>query len=72
MLHLKGPGWQLKCVGNGVRRGMVIQGRISVQPGQNPAYRPSAHIYQIEAPAAPFLSVIGLCREGAGTTWREV
>jgi len=23
---------------------MVIQGRITVQPGQNPAYRPSAHI----------------------------
>lgn len=39
----RGPGWQLDPVGNGGARGMVIQPRITVRGGQNPAYRPSAH-----------------------------
>ena len=38
------PGWQLEPAGNRRPRGMVIQGRITVRPGQNPAYRPSAHL----------------------------
>ena len=37
-----GPGWQLDRPGNGCGRGMVIQG--GQPPGQNPAYRPSAHL----------------------------
>ncbi len=41
-LQPKGPGWQLDRPGNGSGRGMVIQG--GQPPGQNPAYRPSAHL----------------------------
>ncbi len=42
-LQPEGPGWQLDRVGNGVGRGMVIQG--GQPPGQNPAYRPSAQLF---------------------------
>ena len=38
-----GPGWQLDRLGNKCGRGMIIQPRITVRGGQNPAYRPSAH-----------------------------
>lgn len=40
----RGPGWQLDRRGNTVGRGMVIQPRITVRGGQNPAYRLSAQI----------------------------
>jgi hypothetical protein len=42
-LQPRGPGWQLDRRGNTVGRGMVIQG--SQDPGQNPAYRPSARLF---------------------------
>lgn len=42
-LQPRGPGWQLDHAGNGAGRGMVIQG--GQLPGQNPAYRPSAHLF---------------------------
>ena len=40
----RGPGWQLDRRGNTVGRGMVIQPRITVRGGQNPAYRLFAQI----------------------------
>ena len=40
----RGPGWQLDRRGDTVGRGMVIQPRITVRGGQNPAYRLSAHL----------------------------
>ena len=41
----RGPGWQLDPLGNKVGRGMVIQPRITVRGGQNPAYRLSARFH---------------------------
>ena len=44
----RGPGWQLDRRGNTVGRGMVIQPRITVRGGQNPAYRLSAHFARLD------------------------
>ena len=43
---------------------MVIQGRITVQPGQNPAYKPSAHILSSTSDDK-------LTRANAGTLWNK-
>ena len=60
VLHPQGPGWQLDRRGNTVGRGMVIQG--SQDPGQNPAYRPSAQFHRLSNGAAKRGCQIGLTK----------